>query len=139
AAPLGWRSGPEHARDAVDRLRGRFNVSAAAMAAGVAAIGDTAHVEAARAHNDVWLAWLNEQIQKLGLEVTPSVANFVLIHFPATKGYTAEEADAFLTRRGLILRRLVAYHLSNSLRMTVGSEEANRLVVAALAEFLGKG
>ena len=38
----------------------------------------------------------------------------------------------------VILRRLVPYHLPNSLRMTVGSEEANRLVVAALAEFLGK-
>jgi len=138
ALRLGWLYGPAHVVDAINRIRGPFNVNAAAMAAGVAAIGDTAHVEAARAHNDIWLAWLTEQIQKLGLEVTPSVANFVLIHFPATKGHTAEEADAFLTRRGLILRRLVAYHLSNSLRMTVGSEEANRLVVAALAEFLGK-
>jgi histidinol-phosphate aminotransferase len=139
ALRLGWLYGPAHVVEAINRIRGPFNVNAAAMAAGVAAIGDTAHVEAARAHNDVWLAWLTEQIQKLGLEVTPSVANFVLIHFPATKGHTAEEADAFLTRRGLILRSLVAYHLPNCLRMTVGSEEANRLVVAALAEFLGKG
>ena len=70
--------------------------------------------------------------------MTPSVANFVLIHFPTADGRTAEEVDAFLTRRGLILRRVKAYHLPNCLRMTVGSEEANRLVVAALAEFLGK-
>jgi len=138
ALRLGWLYGPAHVVDAINRIRGPFNVNAAAMAAGVAAIGDTAHVEAARAHNDIWLAWLTEQIGKLGLEVTPSVANFALIHFPATKGLTAEEADAFLTRRGLILRRLVPYRLPNCLRMTVGSEEANRLVVAALAEFLGK-
>ena len=138
ALRLGWLYGPAHVVDAINRIRGPFNVNAAAMAAGVAAIGDTAHVEAARAHNDIWLAWLTEQIGKLGLEVTPSVANFVLIHFPATKGHTAEEADAFLTRRGLILRRLVPYHLPNSLRMTVGSEEANRLVLAALSEFLRK-
>src|SRR5947209_15669861 len=135
---LGWLYGPAHVVDAINRIRGPFNVNAAAMAAGVAAIGDTAHVEAARAHNDVWLAWLAEQIRKLGLEVTPSVANFVLIHFPDRKGHTAAEADDFLSRRGLILRRLVPYHLPNSLRMTVGSEEANRRVVAALAEFLGK-
>jgi histidinol-phosphate aminotransferase len=70
--------------------------------------------------------------------VTPSIANFVLIHFLETKGKTAEEADAFLTQRGLILRRVKAYHLPNALRMTVGSEEANRLVVAALGEFVGK-
>jgi histidinol-phosphate aminotransferase len=72
------------------------------------------------------------------LKVTPSVANFVLIHFPDAKGRTAAEADAFLTRRGLVLRQLGAYKLPNALRMTVGSEEANRLAVKALKEFLGQ-
>jgi histidinol-phosphate aminotransferase len=139
ALRLGWLYGPAHVVDAINRIRGPFNVNAAAMAAGVAAIGDTAHVEAARAHNEIWLAWLTEQIRKLGLEVTPSVANFVLIRFSGTKGLTAADADAFLTRRGLILRRVGAYHLPDCLRMTVGSEEANRLVVAALAELLGNG
>ena len=62
----------------------------------------------------------------------------MLIHFPETKGKTAEDADAFLTKRGLILRRVKAYHLPNALRMSVGSEEANRLVIEALAEFLGR-
>jgi histidinol-phosphate aminotransferase len=95
-------------------------------------------VEFAREHNRRWLGWLTEEIGKLGLEVTPSVANFVLIHFPAAKGRTAKEADAFLTARGLILRQVGAYKLPNALRMSVGAEEANRLVVAALAEFLGR-
>jgi histidinol-phosphate aminotransferase len=136
ALRLGWLYGPAHVVDTVNRIRGPFNVNSAAMAAGIAAINDTAHVEAARAHNEKWLAWLISEIRKLGLEVTPSIANFVLIHFPQTKGRRAAEADAFLTRRGLILRRVQAYKLPNSLRMTVGGEEANRLVVAALREFL---
>jgi histidinol-phosphate aminotransferase len=138
ALRLGWLYGPAHVVAAVNRIRGPFNVNSAAIAAGVAALADSAHVEAARAHNDKWLDWLTQQIRGLGLEVTPSIANFVLIHFPAAKGRTAEDADAFLTERGLILRRVKAYHLPNALRMTVGSEEANRLVVEALAEFLGK-
>ena len=62
----------------------------------------------------------------------------MLIHFRETKGRTATDADAFLTTRGLILRQVGAYKLPNALRMTVGTEEANRLVVTALAEFLGK-
>jgi histidinol-phosphate aminotransferase len=137
ALRLGWLYGPAHIIDAVNRIRGPFNVNAAAMAAGIAAIGDSAHIEASRAHNERWLAWLIEQIRKLGLEVTPSVANFVLIHFPEAEGRTAGDADAFLTQRGLILRRVTAYHLPNALRMSVGSEEANRLVVAALGELMG--
>ena len=138
ALRLGWLYGPAHVVDALNRIRGPFNVNSAAIAAGIAAIHDTAHVEMSRAHNAKWLAWLPDEIRKLGLEVTPSIANFVLIHFPDTKGRTAEDADAFLTQRGLILRRVKAYKLPNALRMTVGSEEANRLVVAALAEFMGR-
>ena len=138
ALRLGWMYGPAHVVDAVNRIRGPFNVNAAAMAAGVAAVADAAHIEAARAHNEKWLAWLSAEIRKLGLEVTPSVANFVLIHFPKQKGRTAADADAFLTRRGFILRRVAAYRLPDALRMTVGTEEANRLVVEALAAFTGR-
>ncbi len=138
AARLGWLYGPMHVVDALNRIRGPFNVNTPAMMAGIAAVEDSAHIERSRAHNDRWLPWLTDEIGKLGLTVTPSVANFVLIHFPDTKGRTAAEADPFLTKRGLVLRRVSAYKLPNALRMTVGSEEANRLVVAALAEFLGK-
>jgi histidinol-phosphate aminotransferase len=138
ALRLGWMYGPAHVVDAVNRIRGPFNVNGPAIAAGIAAILDTPHVEKSRAHNTRWLAWLTEEIGKLGLPVTPSAANFVLIHFPETKGRTAKEADVFLTKRGLILRQVGVYKLPNALRMSVGTEEANRLVVQALKEFLGK-
>ena len=138
ALRLGWLYGPAHVVDAINRIRGPFNVNSPAMAAGIAALEDGTHLEAARAHNEKWLDWLLVELRKLGLEVTPSIANFVLIHFPESRGRTAEDADAFLTQRGLILRRVKAYKLPNALRMTVGSEEANRLVVAALAEFMGR-
>jgi histidinol-phosphate aminotransferase len=138
ALRLGWLYGPAQVVDAINRIRGPFNVNAPAIAAGVAAIRDTAHVERSRAHNARWLPWLTEQIGKLGLNVTPSAANFILIHFPDTPGRTAKEADIFLTKRGLVLRQVGAYKLPHALRMSVGSEEANRLVVAALTEFLGK-
>jgi histidinol-phosphate aminotransferase len=130
--------GPAPVIDAINRIRGPFNVNAPASAAGIAAIRDAAHIERSREHNTRWLAWLTEKIGKLGLPVTPSVANFVLIHFPQDPGRTAKDADAFLTKRGLVLRQVGAYKLPNALRMSIGTEEANRLVVKALAEFLGK-
>src|SRR5271169_3721628 len=138
ALRLGWMFGPAHIVDAVNRIRGPFNVNGAAIAAGIAAIEDLEHQERSREHNTRWLAWLTEEIGKLGLKVTPSVANFLLIHFPETKGRTAKDVDAFLTARGLILRQVSAYKLPNALRLSVGTEEANRLVVAALKEFMGR-
>ena len=138
AVRLGWMYGPAHIVDALNRVRNPFNVNTPAMKAGIAAIEDTAHVQNSVAHNARWLAWLTEEIGRLGLKVSPSVANFVLIHFPESKGRTAADADAFLTKRGLILRRVSGYGLPNALRLTVGTEEANHLVVAALKDFVGK-
>jgi histidinol-phosphate aminotransferase len=138
ALRIGWMYGPANIVDAVNRIRGPFNVSTPAMLAAVAAIEDTAHQERSRTHTETWRTWLTEEIGKLGLTVTPSVANFVLIHFPTEKGKTAVDADAFLTSRGLVLRALRNYQLPDALRMTIGTEEANRLVVEALAEFMGR-
>ena len=136
ALRIGWLYGPAHVVDAVNRIRGPFNVSTPAMRAGAASLADTAHLDRARAHNTKWLTWLTEEIGKLGLKVTPSSANFLLIHFPDIAGRTADDADAFLTQRGLILRALKNYRLPHALRLTVGPEEANRLVVGALREFV---
>ncbi len=138
ALRLGWMFAPAHVVAAVNRIRGPFNVNAPAIAAGVAAIEDVEHQERSRAHNSHWLDWLYREICALGLKVTPSVANFLLIHFPEKTERNAGQAEAFLTARGLILRQVGAYKLPNALRMSVGSEEANRLVVAALAEFLNE-
>src|SRR5690349_2987066 len=138
ALRLGWMFAPAHIVGAINRIRGPFNITGPAIAAGVAAIEDLEHQERSREHNTRWLNWLTEEIGKLGLKVTPIVANFVLIHYPETKGRTAKDADAFLTARGLILRQTTAYKLPNALRMSVGTEEANRLVVAALRDFLGQ-
>jgi histidinol-phosphate aminotransferase len=127
---------PMHVVDAINRVRGPFNVNATAIEAGIAAIRDRAHVERSVAHNETWLSWVSEELTRLGLRVTPSVGNFVLIHFPEDKKHSAEAADNYLSARGYILRRVSGYGFPNALRMSIGTEEANRGVVAALTTFL---
>jgi histidinol-phosphate aminotransferase len=136
ALRIGWMFAPHHVIDAVNRIRGPFNMNSAAIAAGAAAIRDRAHVDQAIAFNEKWLPWLTEEITALGLRVTPSVGNFLLIHFPDDSAKSAEKADMYLTSRGYILRRVAGYGFPNALRLTIGSEEANRGVVAALSEFM---
>src|SRR6201987_2710334 len=72
AIRLGWMFGPPHVVAAINRIRGPFNVNGPAIAAGIAAIEDHAHQERAREHNDRWLGWLAQELEKLGLKVTPS-------------------------------------------------------------------
>jgi len=133
---IGWAYCPESVADVLNRTRGPFNVSVPAIAAGAAAIRDKAFTERAVEHNLEWLGWLSEQITALGLKVTPSVGNFVLVQFGDKPGRTAVDADAFLMARGLIVRQVANYGLPNALRITVGTEEANRAVIDALAAFV---
>lgn len=137
ALRIGWGYFPAEIADVLNRIRGPFNMSSPAIAAGTAAITDTAHMEKAVAHNATWLPWLETEIGKLGLVVTPSVANFILIHFPRVEGRTAQDADAFLKSKGIILRMVGSYGLGHCLRMTIGTEDENRRVVSALGQFMG--
>jgi histidinol-phosphate aminotransferase len=136
AVRLGWMYGPQHIVDVMNRMRGPFNVNAPALAAGIAAIEDRAYQDMVIAHNDKWLPWVVAELEKIGLTVTPSVGNFVLIHFPQTGGKTAIAADAFLKSRGIILRAVGAYDLPQCLRMTIGTESDNRTVIDAFAAYM---
>ncbi len=135
---LGWLYGPDHIVDALNRIRGPFNVSSPAIAAGIAAIEDRDFTRAAADHNEAWLPKVTAAATALGLTVTPSVGNFVLVHFPDVAGKRAPDADAFLLDHGIVVRRMEAYGFANALRITIGSAEANEALIAALATFLGK-
>ncbi|MEM7565759.1 MAG: aminotransferase class I/II-fold pyridoxal phosphate-dependent enzyme, partial [Pseudomonadota bacterium] len=138
ALRVGWAYAAAPVIDALNRVRGPFNVNAAAIAAGSAGVRDEGHLARARAHNAKWRLWLSDQLEALGLEVTPSVGNFLLVHFPGEEGRGAAEADAFLVERGILARRVAAYGLPDALRVTVGTEEANRVFVAGVKDFLAQ-
>ena len=138
ALRLGWMYAPAEICDVMNRVRGPFNVSAPALIAGIAAVEDVSHEERSKAHNAVWLAWLTAEIEKLGLQVYPSVANFVLVRFPAEPGRDADAAVAHLHEAGIIPRKLGSYSLPDCLRISIGLEEEMKAVRDALATFMGR-
>ena len=138
ALRLGWCYGPAEVVDMLNRVRGPFNVNAAALQAGVAAFRDQEHVERAVTHNLSELERVSRTLAAMGLSSPPSVGNFVMIHFPQTPGFTAHEADDRLQQEGVILRRLDSYGFTNSLRMTIGSQEANDMALGVLKRFMGR-
>ena len=133
---LGWGYFPPAIADVLNRIRGPFNVGAAALAAGVAALNDTESLQKARAHNDRWQPWLNERLAALGLDPTPSVGNFVLPRFAESGAHSAAAAFAYLQSRGILARKMNGYGLPNHIRITVGLAEENEKVIAALAAFM---
>jgi histidinol-phosphate aminotransferase len=132
---LGWMFAPSHIIDIINRIRGPFNISTPAIMAGIAAIRDVEFTATAREFNTKWLAWLSAGISDLGLKVYPSIGNFLLVEFPQGK-HTAQEANSYLTERGLIVREVANYGLPDCLRISVGLEEDNKAVLTALKDFL---
>ena len=79
---IGWAYCPDAVADALNRIRGPFNVSGPAIAAGVASLEDRASMARAVEHNEVWLGRMAEALTALGLGVTPSAGEFPPRPFP---------------------------------------------------------
>lgn len=135
---LGWCYAPQAVVDVLNRIRGPFNVSVPALAAGEAAIADMAHQGRSRAHNAKCLPWVTSELRGLGLEVPDSQGNFILVRFPTEKGKDAAAAIAYLNAHGIIPRQMGGYGLPDCVRITIGLDEDNRAVVDALREFMDK-
>jgi histidinol-phosphate aminotransferase len=133
---VGWAYAPPGVVDALNRVRGVFNVNIAAQAAAVAALAEPGWVERSRAHNTEWRAWLAAALTKAGVKVWPSEGNFLLADFATPE--RAQAADAHLRARGVIVRGMAAYDLPHCLRITVGTEEECTLVAEHIATFMAE-
>ncbi|MCB9960228.1 MAG: histidinol-phosphate transaminase [Rhodospirillaceae bacterium] len=135
ALRLGWLYGPPGVVDVLNRVRGPFNVNAAAQAAGIAAIGDIAFVDMSRRHNEQARERTARELAELGFHVWPSVANFVLVDLADFGADAAVDAAAFLKRRGILVRRVAAYGLPGCLRVGIGTDEEMAIVVDGFRAF----
>ncbi len=133
---LGWCYGSEEVIDVINRVRGPFNNTGPALAAGLAAIKDQDHIDTARRHNDKWLRRLNQELPKIGIEVLPSVCNFLLLRFAEDGAHSSKAADAFLTGRGILARNVDNYHLPDCLRVSIGLDHEMDALLSALKEFV---
>jgi histidinol-phosphate aminotransferase len=137
AERIGWAYGEPGLIATMNRIRAPFNVTSAGQAAAIAALGDTTFVEQSRAHNLEWREWMASEIASLsnhGLRAIPSWANFLMVMFDGK--VSAEAAYKGLMDEGYIVRWLPGQGLADGLRITIGSEEENRGLVAALRKIL---
>jgi histidinol-phosphate aminotransferase len=130
---VGWGYGPRAVIDVLNRVRGPFNLSTAALEAAEAAVRDQDHVTRCRTENTRLRAWLAEALAEHGVPSDTSTANFVLARF--ADAAEAEGCDAHLRAEGLIVRRVGGYGLPHCLRITVGDESACRRVAHAVGRF----
>ena len=137
ALRVGWMYGPAAVVDAVNRIRGPFNVAVPGQAAAAAAARDTAFTAKLCAYNAKWRDWLGRSLASNRIRVLPSEANFVLALFPDAE--TAKAAFTALRDEGLIVREVHGYGIANGLRISIGREEHMWGVVRVLEAFGARG
>jgi len=134
SARVGWGYAPADVIAAMELIRQPFNLTIAGMEAAIAALADQDFIKQSVELVAQWRPWLTQQLGGLGLEVIPSQANFILVRFKSEQA--AQDADAFLTERGIIVRNTLSYGLPDCLRITIGLEAHNRLLLDALRDFV---
>ncbi len=112
----------------LNRVRQPFNVNSLALLAAEAALGDTGFLAQSKALNDAGMQQLQAGFQDLGLQTIPSAGNFILVDM----GREALPVYDTLLRRSLIVRPVGNYGLPNHLRVTIGTEDQNNCLLAAL-------
>ena len=138
AERIGWGYASSEIIAAMHRIRLPFSITIAGQHAAVAALGDPEWVERCRADNARLRRWFSDEVASLGnagLRAIPSQANFVLVVFDGQ--LTAEQAYKGLMDAGYIVRWLPNQGLANGLRITVGTADECRGVIAALRQLVG--
>lgn len=134
---VGWMYGPDQVVDAVNRIRGPFNVSLSGQAAAAAAARDIEFTAKLRKHNARWRGWLTSALSSNAIRVPPSQGNFILALFEDVA--TSKAAFAALRDKGLLVREMHSYGLPDGLRISIGLEEHMRAVVEVLKAFGAPG
>jgi len=120
----------------LERVKNSFNsypLGRLAQAGAIAAIEDQAHLEQTSQQVMQTRAKLVSDLNALGFETLPSTANFIFTRHPQHAGAALYQA---LRDRGIIVRHFKLPRIENFLRITIGTDEQNGELVAALKEIL---
>ncbi|MBX0330459.1 histidinol-phosphate transaminase [Oscillochloris sp. ZM17-4] len=128
---LGYAYGSEKLISYLDRVRSPFNVNLLAQVAGVAALADEDHLRRSRAHTTASRAFYMAELAALGLSPIAGETNFVAVHV----GDDAMVAGA-LRGRGFAVSPLAVWGLPGMIRISFGTDEQNRGLIAALRDVL---
>jgi histidinol-phosphate aminotransferase len=113
-----------------------FEPSTLAQAAGIGALRDREFLHRSLEVNSRGLVRLTEALRGFEFTVIPSEANFVMV--PLASEREAMSIYTELLKAGVIVRPLKAFGLPQCLRISIGTEEENSVLIEALKTIIAK-
>ncbi|MBI4783894.1 MAG: histidinol-phosphate transaminase [Oscillatoriophycideae cyanobacterium NC_groundwater_1537_Pr4_S-0.65um_50_18] len=116
------------------KVKDSYNIDAIACAVGAAAMRDQAYKNACAEKVKISRSKLTIDLKQLGFQVEESQTNFLLAQPPATgeAKNSAEQIYLALKQRGILVRYFKQPGLADKLRITIGTEEQNQMLLEAL-------
>ena len=115
------------------KVKDSYNIDAIACAVGAAAITDQTYKNGCVAKIKASRTQLTTDLKKLGFHVWDSQANFLLVQSPEGN---AEYLYQSLKEQGILVRYFQQPGLDNKLRITVGTDDQNQVLVKALVRII---
>jgi histidinol-phosphate aminotransferase len=128
--------GSQEFRVAVDQVRQPFYLNAAAQAAAVEALRHQDDVERRVTHTVASRTSMVDGLERLGLWVAQSDANFVWVRLPDAIADDEATVIEGLRERRVLVRAGRSLGRQGALRVTVGTDAENERFVAALGELI---
>ena len=128
---IGWGFGSKDIIKSANLFRPPFNISGISEKAGCLALEDHEWLEKNIEHNNKWSSILFDKIKSKKIKTNEPVANFFLLNFENAK-LNSEEAFKVFLGSNILLRKMDAYGIKNSLRLTIGKEEENAKFIEIL-------
>ena len=134
SARVGWVFGHPDITEVIRKVGVTFPLTLPSAAAALAALEDQAHVNMVHSANARERDALTERLTNLGLKVTPSQTNFILVRLKNSELSAA--AVTYLKERGILIRRVAAPAYAEYIRITLGFAHENRICGNALVDFV---
>ena len=132
---MGWGYGSKNLIDIIKKVRPPFNLPPGAIAAGIAALQDTKHLNKAVNHNSKTKGWFANELKKFGFKVYDTQANFIFVIIPRTSKQSAKNLNKYLLSNGIAVRYLLSYGIENGLRITLGKKQELEKTLKIIKKF----
>ena len=132
---IGWGYGPKEIVDALFKIKPPFNVNKIAQIFAIESLKDNKFIFKSIKHNLYWSKKLRDFFNKKNIKTNNCSANFFLLDFNSCK-FSANYVYKKLEKKGIILRKMENYKMSNKLRVTIGSSSENKKLINSLSNLI---
>ena len=128
---VGWGYGSKKIVEALYKIKPPFNVNKIAQVCAIESLKDQSFIKKSVKHNLDWAKKIQKTLNLYNIKTNDIGPNFFLLNFKNCK-LSANFVEKKLEASGIILREMNSYGIKNCLRLSIGNNRENKLLLNKL-------